>query len=56
VSDLSLAAIKGDVEEIQARVREHAAIVNEIDEVALLSKLINVKRNSSNCIQIVVLY
>jgi uncharacterized protein YoxC len=29
VSDLSLAAIKGDVEDIQTRVREQAADVNE---------------------------
>ncbi len=37
MSDLSLAAIKGDVEEIQARVREKAADVNEKDEVELFS-------------------
>jgi hypothetical protein len=44
VSDLSLAAIKGDVEDIQARMCEQAADVNEKDEVEFFSKLISIKR------------
>jgi hypothetical protein len=42
VSDLSLAAIKGDVEDIQARVREQAADVNEKDEVEIFTNLISI--------------
>jgi hypothetical protein len=45
VSDLSLAAIKGDVEDIQARVREQAADVNEEDEVEIFTKLISINSN-----------